>query len=86
LSDITGSGSPALAIDKTDAEQYYSVGAPYLAHTRDFVRLADSWAGVLPATNAAHTQADAVDYAFNTAAAHLWLQPTGVTMHTFCVI
>jgi hypothetical protein len=77
LSNITGAGSPAQKISKQQAEQRYPVGPPYLAHTRDFVALADTWVRFLPATNAAHPNPLAEMYALCIAAAHLQLPHTG---------
>jgi hypothetical protein len=77
LSNITGAGSPALKISKQEAEQRYPVGPPYLAHARDFVKLADTWVRILPATNAAHPNPLAEMYALCIAAAHLKLPHTG---------
>ena len=67
---ICGPGSACLQVSQFDAEQYYSVGPPYLATRTDFDRIAKTWVDFVPKVYEQYPYLLAEMYAYSMAAAH----------------
>ena len=71
--DQAGPNSPALKINQKEAELYYQVGPPYIAHHRDMHKIVTRWADLVPKVHAAFPQLMSEMYAYCLAAADLQL-------------
>lgn len=76
LPSIVGPNSPALNVGVKDANLFYPVGPPYLAHPRDWIKLAEKWVEFVPQAFKGHPGILSEMYAFIIAAAHLKLPHT----------
>jgi hypothetical protein len=45
---ICGEGSPCLEPNMQYGELHYSVGPPYVVNKQDFIKIANSWTGLVP--------------------------------------
>ena len=68
--------SPALRVENDEATQEYPAGPPYMAHTRDWVKLTEKWTNFVQRTFTGHPGILAEMYAFSIAAAHLEMPHT----------
>eukprot|EP00953_Heterococcus_sp_UTEX-ZZ885_P012189 6993-Heterococcus_DN1.PRE.1 len=72
LADIVGTNDTnALHVTPDDADKYYAVGPPYIAHTRDWQKIVKLWTEYVPATLAANPGILQEMYAYCIATAHL---------------
>ena len=71
--DQAGPNSPALKINEKEAELYYQVGPPYIAHHRDMHKIVTRWTDLVPKVHASFPQLMSEMYAYCLAAADLQL-------------
>ncbi|CAM9107188.1 unnamed protein product, partial [Phaeothamnion confervicola] len=76
LSEIVPANSPALGLSEAYAAKHYAVGPPLLAHSYDWLLLADKWAELVPGVLERHPGLLSEMQAFSIAAAHLRLPAT----------
>jgi hypothetical protein len=67
---VKDDSSPALRVSTQDALDHYAAGPPYLLHTRDWVKVAASWADFMMDVYDADKTILADMYAYSIAAAH----------------
>eukprot|EP00638_Chattonella_subsalsa_P007208 CAMPEP_0117775968 /NCGR_PEP_ID=MMETSP0947-20121206/27471_1 /TAXON_ID=44440 /ORGANISM="Chattonella subsalsa, Strain CCMP2191" /LENGTH=194 /DNA_ID=CAMNT_0005602811 /DNA_START=260 /DNA_END=844 /DNA_ORIENTATION=+ len=67
---ICGKDSPCARVTNQEAAKYYAVGPPYIAHKRDWMKMASSWVEFVPQSFDQLPSLMAEMYAFCMAAAH----------------
>ncbi|KAG5189393.1 hypothetical protein JKP88DRAFT_176989 [Tribonema minus] len=75
--------SPALTVDPQLADDHYPIGPPYVAHVRDWLKMADKWVEFMPRSLIEYPHLLSEMFALCIASAHLRLPHTVV--RTFMV-